>query len=84
MKTVTLYGTGVCPFCTQAENFLKAKGVSINKIRIDQRPDEQSIMMARSGRRTVPQLFVDEHHIGGFDDLIALDRQGQLGSLLED
>ncbi len=82
MKTVTLYGTGACPYCHQAEILLTKKNVAIEKIRIDQVDSERDIMIARSGKRSVPQLFVGDHHIGGFDALVALEQQGELDRLL--
>jgi glutaredoxin 3 len=83
MAKVLMYSTGVCPYCTQAERLLKAKGVAeIEKIRIDLLPAERDAMMARTGRRTVPQIYIGETHVGGFDDLAALDRAGGLDALL--
>lgn len=83
MPTILMYSTGWCPFCTRAESYLRKKGVGlIEKKRVDQVPGALEEMMARTGRRTVPQLFIDERHIGGFDDLVALDRLGGLEPLL--
>lgn len=80
---ITMYSTGVCPYCIRAEQLLKARGVeAIDKIRIDLQPDRRQEMIDRTGRRTVPQIFIDERHVGGFDDLSALDRQGGLEPLL--
>ncbi len=80
---VTMYSTGVCPYCLQAERFLAHKGVTnIAKIRVDLEPARRAEMMERTGRRTVPQIYVGETHVGGYDDLVALDRAGQLDSLL--
>ena len=80
---VTMYATGVCPYCVQAERLLKAKGVTaITKIRVDLDPARRDEMMARTGRRTVPQIYIGERHVGGFDDLVALDRAGGLDPLL--
>lgn len=83
MQSITLYSTGTCPYCLQAELLLKKKGAQIDKIRIDQFEHERDTMIERSGRRTVPQIFVGEHHIGGFDDLLQLERQGKLSPLLQ-
>lgn len=83
MAKVVMYCTAVCPYCVNAERLLQSKGVTaIEKIRIDLEPAQREIMEARSGRRTVPQIFIDERHIGGFDDLSALDRMGGLLPLL--
>ena len=76
---VTMYSTAVCPYCVRAEALLKQRGVTaIDKIRIDQDPDERDRMIERTGRRTVPQIYIGERHVGGFDDLAALDRAGEL------
>ena len=83
MAKVTMYSTAVCPFCVQAERLLKAKGVTeIEKIRVDLLPEQREAMMAKTGRRTVPQIYIGETHVGGFDDLSALDRAGGLDPLL--
>lgn len=83
MAKITMYTTAYCPYCMRAEQLLASKGVSeINKISIDTDPAEREAMMARTGRRTVPQIYIDERHIGGFDDLAALDRAGGLEPLL--
>ena len=83
MATVLMYSTGVCPFCLMAERLLKSKGVAdIEKIRVDLEPERRQEMMQRTGRRTVPQIYVGERHIGGYDDLAALDRAGGLDPLL--
>ena len=84
MPNVVMYCTAVCPYCVRAEQLLKSKGVSeITKIRIDLNPEERDIMMAKTGRRTVPQIYIGETHVGGFDDLAALDRAGGLDPLLK-
>jgi glutaredoxin 3 len=81
--TVTMYATGVCPYCIQAERQLAAKGVkAITKIRVDLDPARRQEMMARTGRRTVPQIYIGERHVGGYDDLAALEHAGKLGKLL--
>ncbi|MDB5841226.1 MAG: grxC [Herminiimonas sp.] len=81
---VLMYSTGVCPYCVMAERLLKAKGVEvIEKIRIDLDPDQRTEMMQKTGRRTVPQIYIGDTHVGGFDDLSALDRGGKLDPLLQ-
>ncbi len=83
MPEVRMYTTAVCPFCQRAEQLLQARGVTaIEKIRIDLDPQRRAEMMAASGRRTVPQIWIGERHVGGFDDLAALDRAGGLLPLL--
>ena len=80
---VVMYSTSVCPYCQRAEALLKARGVSdIEKIRVDLEPARRDEMVTRTGRRTVPQIFIGETHVGGFDDLSALDRDGKLSALL--
>ena len=83
MLKVTMYCTEVCPYCVRAEQLLKRRGVTeIEKIRIDLLPEQRDIMMAKTGRRTVPQIYIGEHHVGGFDDMAELDSQGGLLPLL--
>ena len=83
MAKVIMYSTGVCPYCIQAERLLKAKGVAdIEKIRVDLQPGLREAMIEKTGRRTVPQIYIGETHVGGFDDLSALDRAGGLDPLL--
>ena len=83
MAKVVMYSTGVCPFCLMAERLLRSKGVAqIEKIRVDLEPARRDEMMKRTGRRTVPQIYVGERHVGGYDDLAALDRAGGLEPLL--
>ena len=83
MTKVFMYATGVCPYCVMAERLLRAKGVTdIEKVRVDLDPARREEMMTRTGRRTVPQIYIGERHVGGFDDLSALDRQGGLDPLL--
>jgi glutaredoxin 3 len=83
MPPITMYTTGVCPYCVQAERLLKAKGVTaIDKIRVDLDPARRAEMMAKSGRRTVPQIWIGDTHVGGYDDLVTLDRAGKLAPLL--
>jgi len=83
MPPITMYATGYCPYCVHAERLLKARGVGeIVKIRVDQEPARRAEMMARTGRRTVPQIYIGQRHVGGYDDLVALDRAGELDPLL--
>ena len=83
MADVVMYSTGVCPYCVQAERLLAAKGVrEITKIRVDEDPARRDEMIERTGRRTVPQIFIGGTHVGGYDDLAALDRAGGLAPLL--
>ena len=83
MAKVLMYSTAVCPYCIQAERLLKAKGVdTIEKIRVDLDPAQREQMIATTGRRTVPQIFIGETHVGGHDDLVALDGRGELMPLL--
>ena len=82
---ILMYCTAVCPYCVAAERLLKSKGITeIEKIRIDQQPARRAEMMERTGRRTVPQIYIGERHVGGFDDLSALDAAGGLQPLLQD
>ena len=81
---VVMYSTAVCPYCVMAERLLTAKGVeNIEKIRVDLDPQQRAEMMEKTGRRTVPQIYIGDTHVGGFDDLSALDRQGKLDGLLQ-
>jgi glutaredoxin 3 len=81
---VVMYTTGVCPYCVMAERLLEHKGVhEIEKIRVDLDPTQRSVMMEKTKRRTVPQIYIGETHVGGFDDLSALDKSGQLDILLK-
>jgi glutaredoxin 3 len=78
-----MYTTASCPYCIQAERFLKAKGVTeIAKVRVDLDPGLRRSMMERTGRRTVPQIYIDDYHVGGYEDLVALDHTGHLAPLL--
>jgi len=84
MTDIRMYCTAFCPYCVRAETLLKSKGISeITKIMVDSVPDGFKDMMELTGRRTVPQIYIGDRHIGGFDDLAALDRQGELDPLLE-
>jgi len=79
---VTMYATGYCPYCSMAERLLLQKGVQIDKIRVDLEPQRRVEMIERTRRRTVPQIYVGEVHVGGYDELSELDRAGQLDPLL--
>ncbi|MDR6935129.1 MULTISPECIES: glutaredoxin 3 [unclassified Luteibacter] len=81
---ITIYSTAVCPYCVAAKNLLKAKGLAWNEVRIDMDPAQRDVMLEKSGgRRTVPQIFINGTHVGGFDDLAAADRNGRLAEILE-
>ncbi len=80
---VTMYTTAYCGYCVRAERLLASRGVDdVFKVRVDENPAERVTMMQRTGRRTVPQIYIGEHHVGGYDDLAALDRAGRLSALL--
>lgn len=84
MQAVKMYTTAVCPYCIRAKQVLKAKGVEqIEEIRIDTDPAAREVMMSTTGRRTVPQIFIGDTHVGGCDDLMALDGRGGLVPLLQ-
>lgn len=84
MPAIRMYTTAVCPYCIRAKQLLKSKGVEqIEEIRIDLDPQARNTMMSETGRRTVPQIYIGDTHVGGFDDLAALDRQGGLDPLLQ-
>jgi glutaredoxin 3 len=80
---VVMYSTAVCPYCMMAERLLISKGVEIEKVRVDLDPQQRELMMQKTGRRTVPQIYIGTTHVGGFDDLSALDRAGGLDPLLQ-
>ena len=83
MPPVKMYSTQVCPYCVMAEKLLAKKGIShLEKILIDRDPEQREVMMTRTGRRTVPQIYIGDTHVGGYDDLVALDRAGKLDALL--
>ena len=83
MQNVKMYTTAVCPYCTRAKQILQARGVAeIDEVRVDLDRGERMRMMDRTGRRTVPQIFIGQTHVGGCDDLIALDNSGGLMPLL--
>jgi len=84
MSAVKMYTTAVCPYCIRAKALLKSRGVTeIEEIRIDANPQEREKMMTLTGRRTVPQIYIGETHVGGFDDLAKLDGEGKLEELLK-
>ncbi|MBU1293695.1 MAG: glutaredoxin 3 [Gammaproteobacteria bacterium] len=82
MATVTIYSSDYCPFCVRAKQLLTAKGVAFNEIRVDGERELRQEMMEKSGRHTVPQIWIGEQHIGGCDDLYALEREQKLDTLL--
>lgn len=83
MSDVLVYSTAICPYCVAAKNFLTKKGYTYREVRIDLDAAARSEMMAKAKRTSVPQIFVGETHVGGYDDLVALDRAGGLAPLLE-
>lgn len=84
MAPVKMYTTQVCPFCVRAKMLLKQRGVEqIDEVRVDLNPEERQAMMDKTGRRTVPQIFIGDTHVGGCDDLVALDQRGGLMPLLQ-
>jgi len=83
MANITMYTTAYCPFCNNAERLLENKGVTgVNRVHVDEDPELKVAMMERTGRRTVPQIYIDDLHVGGFDELRALDLSGELDALL--
>lgn len=83
MPRIIMYATAVCPYCVRAEQLLRRKGISdIEKIRVDLDPGERDTMIERTGRRTVPQIYIGDTHVGGCDDLYALEHAGKLDALL--
>jgi len=79
---IIVYSTGWCPYCVRARALLERKGLPFREIKVDENPAEREAMLARSGgRRTVPQIFIGDHHVGGFDELYALDKAGKLDAL---
>lgn len=83
MSAVTLYTTAVCPYCVAAKNFLKSRGVGWDEVRVDLDSQRREEMLSRARRTSVPQIFVGDVHVGGYDDLVALDRAGGLAPLLD-
>ncbi len=84
MKKVVIYSTRICPFCVRAKNFFSKKDIPFEDIMVDQDPDQLKTMMEKSQRQSVPQIFIGDYHVGGFDDLIEHDMDGKLEKLLED
>ncbi|MFA6231597.1 MAG: glutaredoxin 3 [Rhodanobacter sp.] len=83
MSKIEVYSTAVCPYCVAAKNLLKSKGLEWVEVRVDIDPLQRDAMLTRSGgRRSVPQIFVNDQHVGGYDDLVAADRSGKLSELL--
>lgn len=82
MSEIIMYTANLCPYCTMAKRLLQAKGVSFTEINVDAEPGMREAMMQKTKRRTVPQIYIGEQHIGGFDDLYALDQKKQLDPLL--
>jgi glutaredoxin 3 len=84
MPKIEVYSTAVCPYCVAAKNLLKARGLEWTEVRVDSDPAQRALMLTRSGGvRTVPQIFINDQHVGGFDELAAADRNGRLKQLLE-
>jgi len=84
MPEVVMYCTDVCPYCQRAERLLKGKGVKVNKVRVDEDRGKLKEMIKRTGRNTVPQIYIGKKHVGGFDDLSELDIMDELDELLAD
>jgi glutaredoxin 3 len=84
VKKILMYTTKWCPFCVMAKRLLAAKGVSVEEVAVDTNPTRRLEMMQRTGRRTVPQIFIGERHLGGFEEIAALDHKGELDPLLAD
>ena len=83
MPDVVLYTTAMCPYCVAAKNFLKSRGASYREVRIDIDAEQRAKMLGKTQRSSVPQIFIDELHVGGYEELVALDRAGGLKPLLE-
>lgn len=82
MANVEMYCTGSCPYCIRARNLLEKKGIAFTEIRIDEQPERRAEMEQRSGRTSVPQIFIDDFHVGGFDDMAEMDIDGELDERL--
>ena len=82
MPKVTVYSTNVCPYCVRAKSLLQRKGVKFDELMVDRDMNLMQQMMERSQRRTVPQIFIDDYHVGGYDDMAELDSEGKLDALL--
>jgi glutaredoxin 3 len=83
MADILIYSSAFCPYCVAAKNFLKARGLEWRELRIDTDPEARQDMMSKTQRTSVPQIFVNDTHVGGFDDMVALDRAGKFQPLLE-
>jgi len=83
VSEVTLYTSAFCGYCVAAKNFLKSRGANYSEVRVDLDPERRAEMLARAKRSSVPQIFIGDHHVGGYEDLVALDRAGSLKTLLE-
>jgi glutaredoxin 3 len=83
MPEVIIYSTAVCPYCVAAKNFLKSRGLGYSEVRIDTDPEQRKLMMERTRRSSVPQIFINGQHVGGYEELVALDRAGGLAILKE-
>ena len=82
MAEVIVYSTAVCPYCVAAKNFLKSRGLGYEEVRVDTDPAARALMMERTRRTSVPQIFINGTHVGGYDELVALDRSGGLAPLV--
>ena len=82
MKKIIIYSTRICPYCVRAKNFFSKKNIEYTEIMIDRDPEQMRVMMEKSGRQSVPQIFIGDYHVGGFDDLIEHDMDGKLEGLL--
>lgn len=83
MPSIVMYCTATCPYCIRAQRLLEGKGVSVEQIRVDLEPKRRAEMIERSGRTSVPQIFIEDRHVGGCDDIYALERTGELDQLLQ-
>ena len=83
MSEVIIYSTAICPYCVAAKNFLKSRGASYTEVRIDSDPVARALMMEKTRRTSVPQIFINGTHVGGYEELVALDRSGGLRPMLE-
>lgn len=84
MKAVMIYSADYCPYCVRAKQFFESRGIAYTELRVDENDELRAEMEAKSGRRTIPQIFIGESHVGGYDDLIAMARSGSLDTLLEE
>ncbi len=83
MPEVIMYSTAICPYCVAAKNFLKSRGLGYQEVRVDTDPAARALMMERTRRTSVPQIFINGTHVGGYEELVALDRSGGLAPLVE-